>query len=747
MKLNMFKLNLKKKNKNDDAENVDAMDAVVAAEMADSTENIEAVVEETGKKGKKRKVKKSREKKSLRLRQNFSMIAALCGVELMILTVLTMGGASLIQTMQSFQFNEQECQYALVDVVNYLNQTIYWSADTANANTMWKTKIVGANKKFHQFAESSVLKMFPEEFNEKVEDVNSVWTKVVSLVNPFNGQMQALSAVQLTEEEARYIARYGIKAGAAHFEDSEAVISMLDRILIMESNMKDLIRYSNELQDKMTDLNDMLKNLVARWTVIYRLFVIVLGLVFVGLMFISILSGTNKIIAGIKKVRDMSSDLAEKDFTIEIEPAGSTEMQALMGNMNNMVSEINKFFIVVKKTAAKAISSGYSINDSSSSTAAATNEINLNIENITDEFEKINESLGRAVEAVNQINVQVRTLVDDNGKQTAAIDESTNAVTSMAQAIEQIKLSAIERSKAAEEMRNFVADGDSKIAATNRTLAEVMGQLDKIREIVTIINSVSAQTNLLSMNAAIESAHAGEYGKGFAVVAEEIRGLATSTASNAKKITESIKATVASVTEANRTSLLASEAFAKVSSQSSEMIESFAAITTDIETINAQTAQITQKTDVTAETAEKINQYCANLASNQETVASEINSISDLFNKAVEEIREINIGTEEIVKRMDAVGTLSKESYKNMTDLENVLEEFKTSSDDSEELKEEIDNNTIENIISPELQAQLEADFNMSSSSSDSVDFDPDAVEEDESGKGNALPEIDDMFN
>lgn len=703
----------------------------------------------------------------MRLRQRFSFIAALCGVELLILTALTMIGADFVQKMQNFQFIEQECQYSLVDMVNFLNQTIYWSSDTSAANAVWKSKVVGANKKFHELNDNSITKFFPEEFMDEIDSANSIWTKVVTLVNPFNSQMVALSEVQLTEEEDRYISRYGIKAGAKHFPASEQVQSLLDRTLLMESNMKDLIRHSNDLQVKMSEINDMLKDIVGRWQIIYRLVVIILGLVFVGLMFLSIISGTNQIIRGIRRVRDMSSLLSEKDFTTEIVPQGSNEMQALMSNMNNMVSEINKFFIVVKKTAAKAISSGYSINDSSSSTAAATNEINLNIENITDEFEKINESLGRAVNAVNEINVQVKTLVNDNGNQTSAIEESTAAVNAMVVAIETIKGNAIERSKAAEEMRQFVADGDGKIAATNKILAEVMGQLDKIREIVTIINTVSAQTNLLSMNAAIESAHAGEFGKGFAVVAEEIRGLATSTASNAKKITESIKATIESVTEANRTSLLASEAFAKVSNQSVEMIESFKAITDDIEKINARTAEITQKTDVTASTADKINEYCANLASNQETVASEIKSISELFDKAVDEIKEINIGTEEIVKRMDAVGTLSKESYKNMTDLENVLEEFKTTSDDSEEVQEEIDNNAIQNIISPELQAQLEADFN-GGMSDDSVEFDPDAViEEGEAGEMSSgdviteatevteaaeiteesLPEIDDMFN
>lgn len=710
----------------------------------------------------------------MKLKQRFSLIAALCGIELLILTSLTMVGADFIQRLQNFQFNEQECQYSLVDMVNFLNQTIYWSSDTAQANTVWKSKVVTANKKFHALNDNSVTKICSAKFKEEIQNANNIWVKVLTLVNPFNGQIAALSEVQLTDDESRYISRYGIKAGAKHFTNSENVQSLLDRTMLMESNMKDLIRYSNELQEKMAEVNEMLKDIVAHWQILYRVMVFALGLVFVGLMFLSILSGTNKIIRGIKRLRDMSSLLSEKDFTTQITPQGSNEMQALMGNMNSMVNEINKFFIVVKKTAAKAISSGYSINDSSSSTAAATNEINLNIENITDEFEKINESLSRAVNAVNEINVQVKTLVNDNENQTTAIEESTAAVNAMAVAIETIRCNAIERSKAAEEMRQYVADGDEKIAATNKILAEVMGQLDKIREIVTIINTVSAQTNLLSMNAAIESAHAGEFGKGFAVVAEEIRGLAVSTASNAKKITESIKATIESVTEANRTSVLASEAFAKVSNQSVEMIKSFSLITEDIEKINSRTDEITQKTDVTSATADKINEYCENLASNQETVALEIKSISELFDKAVDEIKEINIGTEEIVKRMDAVGTLSKESYKNMTDLENVLEEFKTTSDDSEEIQNEIDNNAIENIISPELQAQLEADFNGDGDGDSDVEFDPDAVieeceavEEDTPDKGEKseagdvsqnkdetpsefieeqLPEIDDMF-
>lgn len=664
----------------------------------------------------------------MKLRRRFSIIALVCAIEMFILATLTMIGASFVQRLQNFQFLEQECQFDVADMINYLNQTVYYGVDTPQASTTWKSKIVSTNKKFHEFTGYSGLRYFSEDFRNEVDNANNIWTKVVNQVNPFNIHFQNIQKAPINEEERNFISRNGIKAGVERYPDSESVQAISNSTLLIENQMKALIQNSNDLRDIMAKINVMLGETLQRYTNFYRIGVFLLGGVFSVIVLVSILYGTTIVIKNIGRVRDMSRLLADKDFTTKIVPQGSDEMQDLMNNMNNMVKEINDFFIVVKKTAAKAISSGYSINDSSSSTAAATNEINLNIENITDEFEQINKSIARSVEAVNQINIQVKTLVHDNGQQVSAINESTDAVTNMIHGIEQIKENAVTRTKIAQEMGSFVADGDEKIGATNKILGEVMNQLDQIKEIVTIINSVSAQTNLLSMNAAIESAHAGEYGKGFAVVAEEIRSLAISTANNAKKITESIKRTIEAVTEANHSSLLASEAFAKVSSHSDEMIASFTAITNEIENINSQTQHITEKTGITATTAGKINQYCANLAQNQETVASEISSVSGLFNKAFDEIKEINAGTEEIVKRMAAVGSLSKESYKNMTELENVLEKFKTTSDESEEVQKEIENSTIENIISPELKAQLEADFGNSVNSDSGVEFDPSSV-------------------
>ena len=666
----------------------------------------------------------------MKLKAKFSIIAIVASFQMAILVLFTFIGLSFTKWLTDYQYLLNSVQIGSAGITNYLNKTVSWAVDLTTIHTDWQKELVSVNKNVHQLAESNVTKLFPEEFAEKIDEAEKSWTKIVSKVNPFNNQFKTMQDTPLEDNIRGYISRNGIRAAHELYPDDENMEVVYSQQLLIHTQMRELMKEQAVLQNLLREINQILVEQLQRYQKIIYMIEIFVGAIFCGLIFVLIFSGTDVVRKNILKIRDFSSELAEKNFSNEISPSGSNEMQALMRNMNGMVQAINDFFIIVKKTAAKAISSGYSINDSATSTAAATNEINMNIESITKEFEQIDASVNRTVEAVDEINRQVEILVIDNAEQTSAIDESTSSIMAMAEKLQHIKDNAMERTKSAEEMRNLVADGDQKIASTTEILEDVMSKLDEIGEVITIINSVSEQTNLLSMNAAIESAHAGEYGKGFAVVAEEIRALAESTADNAQKINESITNIIKRVTEANGSSKDAASAFSKVSSHSSAVIDSFKEITSGIEEINAQTKQITQKTDVTASAADKINDYCVNLASQQDTISVEITSISNLFKQALEEIKGIQMGTEDIVNRMSAVGSLSKESYKNMTDLENVLEEFKTSSETDAEEKQEIEENTIQNVISPELEAQLAEDFSMEESSGEEVDFDPDSVTE-----------------
>ncbi len=592
--------------------------------------------------------------------------------------------------MKDFQYTQARLQLHLTETVNYVNDISMKSARFESVGDQWDEHVKKLDEDIFFLTESDSLQRIPGEFLEVTDFIPKLWKTVKPFLVKMGDEFQKLQNIPIDGQENYYLTNNGVERALEFMENLEhydEIKSAWNDINVQIIFFRTSVLQMAELnEESVAEVSELCMGNIFR----FGKMALLIGLLASILLVVIVMTVTGRITKRIKMVRDISGKLKVKDFTVEIDPDGSSEMKDLMQNMNAMITELNAFLNTVKQTAAKAIQSGYQITDSANSTAAATTQIDANIESITKDFDQITLSVERSVQIISEMNQQVDNLVHYNERQTKAVADANQTVFEVADTLKEIAETTSVRANDAKEMNALVADGDDKIKLSAKKLEEIKDQLSEIGGIVKIINDIASQTNLLSMNAAIESAHAGEAGKGFSVVAGEIRSLAENTAANAKLIRNAIGDIVNTVQDANVAGAQASEAFAKVRENADAVVLSMEEISGDISRIDYQMERIKEKTEETANAAGEINNYSTKLAEKQRSVSEEVESMNNRFAEAQNGIHEIKRGTSDIVSRITEVSDNSKDSYKNMTDLETILGEFKTRKDGVEEEMTEV---------------------------------------------------------
>jgi len=369
---------------------------------------------------------------------------------------------------------------------------------------------------------------------------------------------------------------------------------------------------------------------------------------------------------------------ADADLTVSVPELTNDEIGALARSFNAFVAKLRVLMGDIKVAIGKTDDINRDVSASTEETSSAIEQINANLTSIGAQIDDLDQNIGETVTAIEQVTRNIDSMDNQIFRQSAMVEESTAAITEMIASLGNVNQVAQNKKKTTEALSSVAEEGQTRIAKTAENFRAVAAHIERVREMAASINNIAAQTNLLSMNAAIEAAHAGDSGRGFAVVAEEIRKLADSAGNSAKTITQTIRDVNAAVVETDRNVASTSEAFASIAAEVRDTLNAFSEIEHAVAELNIGGRQILDSTNEINDVTVSIRSGSSEIKSGTKVMLESSAKIKEVSYRVTGGMAESTSGAQEIMRAMHDMVRQANELRSVVSGLKNDFGQFKT---------------------------------------------------------------------
>lgn len=333
------------------------------------------------------------------------------------------------------------------------------------------------------------------------------------------------------------------------------------------------------------------------------------------------------------KVSTIIEEIANGDINADFGMVKETndEIGLIIEKMKELTQSLGNIVGKIRNSSDTMSANSYELNDTSSQTLAANNEISKAVEDVAEG------STGMAA-SISKINENLLEMSNE----TKDINESVNEIRNQTTAVQDSSKIMNDKIKS---MQNSSQKMDEGISAISKRIETVNTTVDKVSNIVSVIEEISSETNLLSLNASIEAARAGDAGKGFAVVAQEIRVLSDNTNTEL----ENIKQIISSLVEECRYCVQASGTIVEDNAKQKE----------EIKAVLDEFGSLDEQIQKTAEKADEIEELVTAMIELNDDITKSSNSLTDVSAANAAATEEMNANIEELNAMMNGVSEMA----------------------------------------------------------------------------------------